>query len=468
MAESPQALEKASTARYDLTKTGGLEEQLNVKKTTEEDKFKQLQEGIEQANKTKTADFQAALSEEDAAQRNLLKQSIESVKQSRSADAANRMSEAIDRGLKLQEQKAKAKYDIVFKDMVDQVPVEKSQAQRVIQGFSQLSADDALFSPETVNSLTKVQADLSGGAPGSWSSGKEFKSLIDIDQSLNADLRRLTSTQTREHSTARAQAINRLSAVKQELQNSLQSRELGLPKEAVDQYNQAKAHYAEFAGMRDELRKAKLVVEQKVDRKRTLIPTAEASQKFLEPKVEDYAKSAKVQNILGRLPSDIEDAPAMTAEQFMRLKQQATTMPAGLLPERTRPTMQPPELQEVPTERVLSPEEMALEGQVLGKRTQAEEFEALSKMPVTQTQPKDWGVLQPIAKLNPFAGAPVEKLNRANVVDKLFRKPALTFAIRVFEGQKKALTLPIIQNLARQHQVDPGELQQALEQTETP
>lgn len=467
-AKSPEALEEASMARYELTKTGGLEDQLSAKKVAEEAKFKQLQEGIEEANKAKTVEFQAALSEEDKAQQELLKQSIAAVKRSRSTDAANKMSEAIDRGLKIQQQKAKAKYDIVFKDMVDQVPIEKSQAQRIIQGFSQLEPSNAIYSPETVNTLARIQSQIGTEVPGGWTSGKEFQSLIDIDQSLNADLRRLIANQTRQGSTEQANAINKLSVIKQELQNSIQSKELGLPKEAIDQYNQAKAHYAEFADMRDELRKAKLVVEQKIDKKRTMTSTAEAAQKFLEPKVEDYAKTARVQQILGRLPSDVEDVPAMTAEQFMRLKQQATTMPAGLLPERTRPAIQPPELQPIPTQRVMTPEEIALEGQVLGKRTQAEEFEGLSKMPVTQAPPKDWGVFQPVANLNPLTGTPIQKLSRANTIDKVFQKPGLTFAIRVLEGQKKAFTLPLIQNLARQYQVDPGELQQVLEQTESP
>lgn len=466
MAESPAALEESRIAKFELEKPGGLEEQLKRTQTAEEAKFKQSQADIEAANKQKTAEYEAALSEEDKAQKELLQQSIESVKRSRSTDAANKMADAIDRGLKLQQQKAKAKYDIVFKDMLDQVPVEKSQSRQVIQQFSQLNADDALFSPETVDALSKVQAELTKGASGSWTSGKEFKSLIDIDQSLNSDLRRLTSAQTREHSTARAEAINRLSAIKQELQNSLQSKELGLPKEVVDQYNQAKVHYAEFADMRDELRKAKLVVQQKVDKKRSLVPTAEAAQKFLEPKVEDYSKTAKVQYILSQLPSDVEGVPAMTAEQFMRLKQQATTMPAGLLPERTRPAMPAPELQPVPTQRGISPEEAALTGTVETKRGMAEEFAELARSPTEARSdfiPGKIGLVQKAMGVSPVA-----KISRAQAVEQAFKNPGLSFAVRVLEGQKKVFTAPIIQMLARQYQVDPMALQNALAEQQTP
>lgn len=448
MAESPKALEQYRMAGYELKKPGGLEEQFKRVEDAENVKFKQSE-----------ADYKAALSEEDKTQKELLKETIDAVKISRSEDAANRLAQTVDRGLKIQEQKAKAKYDIVFKDMIDQVPVEKSQAQRVIQGFSQIEPSEAIYSPETMNTLSRIQNQMATGIPGSWTSGKEFQSLIDIDQSLNADLRKLIANQTRQGSTEQAKAIDRLSVIKQELQNSIQSKELGLPKEVVDQYNQAKAHYAEFANMRDELRKAKLVVEQKIDKKRTMTPTAEAAQKFLEPKVEDYAKTARVQQILGQLPSDVEGVPAMTPQQFEQLKQQATTMPAGLLPERTRPTMPAPQ-------RVLSPEEAALAGQVETKRGMAAEYEELARPPETPKQ--DW-IPGKIGFVQKTVGTtPVAKISRAQAVEQAFKNPGLSFAVRVLEGQKKVFTAPIIQMLARQYQVDPMALQNALAEQQTP
>lgn len=449
MAESSAALEESRMAKYELEKPGGLEEQFKRIQDVEDAKFKQSE-----------AEYKAALSEEDKAQKALLKETIDAVKASRSEDAANKLSQAVDRGIKLQRQKAASKYDIAFSQMNDQVDPTKSQVSRVVTGFGQMDELTRGYAPDTAETLDRVSRSMTGdAATGAYTTGKEFKALIDIDQSLAADIRSLEKLQQREFSSNRQDALARLKGVKQELGNRIQDRELGLPKEAVDQYNEAKAHYAEFSKLRDDLLDAQLLVSKKVSGKRVIKPTAAAAQRFLEPKVEDYAKTADVQQVLGRLPSDVEGAPALTPEQFQQLKQQATTMPAGLLPERTRPVMPAPE-------RVISPEEAALAGTVETKRGMAAEYEELARPPETPRQ--DW-IPGKIGLVQKAVGTtPVAKISRAQAVEQAFKNPGLSFAVRVLEGQKKVFTQPIVQMLARQYQVDPFELQNALAEQQTP
>lgn len=449
MAESPAALEQSRMAKYELEKPGGLEEQFKRTQAVEEAKFKQSE-----------SEYRAALSEEDKTQKELLKETINAVKTSRSEDAANKLSQAVDRGIKLQRQKADAKYDIAFKQMVDQVDPAKSQISKVVDGFSQMDELTRGYAPDTADTLGRVSRTMAEDATiGAHTTGKEFKGLIDIDQSLSADIRSLEKLQQREFSSNRQDALARLKGIKQELGNRIQDKELGLPKEAIGQYNQAKAHYAEFANLRDDLLDAQLLVSKKVSGKRVIKPTAAAAQKFLEPKIEDYTKTADVQQLLSRLPSDVEGAPAMTPQQFEQLKQQATTMPAGLLPERTRPTMPVPE-------RAISPEEAALAGQVETKRGMATEYEELARPPETPRQ--DWipgkiGIVQ-----KAVGTTPVAKISRAQAVEQAFKNPGLSFAVKVLEGQKKVFTQPLVQMLARQYQVDPMELQKALAEQQTP
>lgn len=467
MAESPAALEESRMAKYELEKPGGLEEQLKRTQAAEESKFAQATAEIEASNKQKTADYEAALSEEDKAQRDLLKQTIDAVKTSRSEDAANKLSQAVDRGLKLQKKKAESKYDIAFDQMIDQVDPSKSQVGRIATGFGQMDELTRGYSPDTAETLNRVSQSMSEYAStGAYTSGKEFKALVDIDQSLSADIRSLEKLQQREFSSNRQDALARLRGIKQELGSRIQDKELGLPKEAINQYNEAKAHYAEFAKLRDDLLDAQLLVSKKVSGKRVIKPTAAAAKRFLEPNVEDYVKTAEVQQALGRLPSDIEGAPAISPEQFMQLKQQATTMPAGLLPERTRPTMPAPELQPVPTQRAISPEEAALAGTVETKRGMAEEYAELAR-PSTEARsdfvPGKIGLVQKVMGISP-----VSKISRAQAVEQAFKNPGLSFAVKVLEGQKKVFTQPLVQMLARQYQVDPMELQKALAEQQTP
>jgi hypothetical protein len=467
MAESPVALEESRMAKFELEKPGGLEEQLKRTQTAEETKFKQSQADIEAVNKQKTTEYEAALSEEDKAQKNLLKETIDAVKTSRSEDAANKLSQAVDRGIRLQRQKAASKYDIAFSQMNDQVDPVKSQVSRVVNGFSQMDELTRGYAPDTADTLGRVYRTMSGdAATGAYTTGKEFKALIEIDQSLAADIRSLEKLQQREFSSNRQDALARLKGVKQELGNRIQDRELGLPKEAINQYNEAKAHYAEFSKLRDDLLDAQLLVSKKVSGRRVIKPTAAAAKKVLEPSVEDYTKTADVQQMLGRLPSDVEGVPAMTPEQFAQLKQQATTMPAGLLPERTRPAMPAPELQPVPTERVITPEEATLAGTVETKRGMAAEYEELARPPTearSEFVPGKIGFVQKAMGVSPVA-----KISRAQAVEQAFKNPGLSFAVKVLEGQKKVFTQPIIQMLARQYQVDPFELQNALAEQQTP
>lgn len=467
MAESPAALEESRIAKFELEKPGGLEEQLKRTQTAEEAKFKQSQADIEAANKQKTAEYEAALSEEDKTQKALLKDTIDAVKTSRSENAANRLAEVVDRGLKIQKQKAASKYDIAFNQMVDQVTPAKSQVRKISRSFKKLDPQTRGFASDTISTLRRLQRQIKADAPiGAHTTGKEFKALIEIDQSLSADIRTLKSFQQREFSSNRQDALARLQGIKQELDARLQNSEIDIPEEALDQYNEAKAYYAEFAKLRDDLLDAQVLVSKKIRDKKIIKPTAAAAKRFLEPGVEDYAKTAEVQQILGRLPSDVEGAPAMTPEQFQQLKQQATTMPAGLLPERTRPAMPAPELQPVPTQRGISPEEAALTGTVETKRGMAEEFAELARSPTEARSdfiPGKIGLVQKAMGVSPVA-----KISRAQAVEQAFKNPGLSFAVRVLEGQKKVFTAPIIQMLARQYQVDPMALQNALAEQQTP
>jgi len=472
MAESPKAFEQYQTAEYKLKKPGGLQEQLKTKQTAEEAKFNQLQQDIETTNKQKTADYQAALSEEDKAQKELLEQSIAAVKRSRTEDAANKLSQTIDRGLKIQNQKAAAKYEIAYNKMLDQVDPAKSQINVMSNRFNQMDQLTRGTAPETAEVLADtsrlLQADT---ATGAHTTGKELKYLVKVDQSLSADIRNLRANlkklqQSGQSSPNMQEALARLNGIKQEFNSAIQSGELGIPKEAIDQYNQAKAHYAEFSKLRDDLLESRLLAEIKVKGAKVIKPTAERAAKILAPEIEDYAKTADVMQTVGRLPSEVEGVPAMSPEQFMQLKQQATTMPAGLLPERTRPAMPTPQLQEVPTQRVISPEEAALQGQVDVQRGKAAAFEELARPGDVSRSDRVPGKIGLVQKA--VGATPAAKISRAQTVERMFQNPGLSFAVRVLEGQRKAFTLPMVQMLARQYQVDPMELQKALAEQQSP
>ena len=481
MAESPEKFRQYQMADYEVRKPGGLKEQAGPveemrkkKQDLEEGKFKQLQQDIETANKQKTADYQAALSEEDKAQRDLLNQTIDAVKRSRTEDAANKLSQTIDRGLKIQEQKAASKYNITFGQMLDPVDPAKSNVAKLNVGFNQLDQRTRGYAPDTMETLDRLSRKLNeSAATGAHTTGKELEYLIEADKSLSADIRRLIANQRRDYSANAQDALANLTAIKQDINKAIQNGELGIPKEAVNQYNQAKAHYAEFIGLRDKLLDAQALVEKKVRGRTVIKPTAERAARILEPKVEDYTKTADVMQAVGQLPSNVEGVPAITPEQFLQLKQQATTMPAGLLPERTRPVMPAPELQPVPTQRVITPEEAGLQGrlqeltgQMDVQRGRAAAFEELARpgdVSRSDFVPGKIGMVQKV-----MGATPAAKISRAQTVERMFKNPGLSFAVRVLEGQKKVFTLPMVQMLARQYQVDPTELQKALAEQPAP
>lgn len=463
MAESPQKFEQYQTARYKLEKPGGLEEQLKGTQAAEEAKFQQVKNEVVAANKQKTSDYKAALKEEDRTQLELLKQSTDAVKKARTEKAANDLSEAVRRGLDLQKQKATAKYDIAYSSMTDQLDPAKSEVSRLSNGFQGLDDYTRIYAEDTNSTIGRLATEQSRAAGvGAYTTGKELKGLVELDQSLSSDLKRLNLMQKADFNSNRQDAIARLNAIKQDVNQSINNTELGIPKDAVDQYNQAKAHYADYAKARDELREAKLLVSQKIDNRRIVKPTAKAAAEFLAPKVEDVMQTQKALEAFKKLPE------GLTPEQFTQMKQMATTMPAGLLPERTRPIMPAPQLQEVPTQRVITPEEAALQGQVDVQRGMASEFEELSK-PIGQ--PKMDFIPGQIGKVQKATGiglSPAQRISRAQAVERAFQNPALSFAVKVLEGQKKVFTLPMVQMLARQYQVDPMELQKALAEQQAP
>lgn len=463
MAESPEALEQYRMAGYELKKPGGLEEQLTRVQGASENEFKQIQSQTQAANAQKTADYQAALREEDKIQNELLKHTTEAVRKARTEDAANKLADSVRRGLALQRQKADVKYDLAYKAMTDQVDPAASPINRIIGTYNSLDPSAVALSVDTRRTIEKILQRNSQALPGGYTTGMELKNLVDLDKSLSSDISTLMS---KPGMSSTQDTVARLQLIKQELSNAINKNELGIPKEALDQYNQAKSHYAEYAKARDELQKAQLLAQAKIGKRKVLEPSAQTAAQFLSPAVEDYTKTADVQRVLGGLPSDVEGVPAMTQQQFQQLKQQATTMPAGLLPERTRPVMPAPELQPVPTQRVVSPEEQALAGQIETKRGMAGEYEELARPPTegrSDFVPGKIGLVQKALGVSPVA-----KISRAQAVEQAFKNPGLSFAVRVLEGQKKLFTPPLIQMLARQYQVDPMELQKTLAEQQTP
>lgn len=460
MAESPELLEQARSAKIELERPGGLQEELQALKKAEEDKFKLAQKEIEQANKKVTAEYESALSEQDKAQRELYKETINAVKRAREKDA-NRLADAVDRGLTLQRQKASNMYDIAFKDLNDQVDPKASQLVQFNKRFGGMDDMTRGSAPETMQSLQRLSQTMAQDATiGAHTTGKEFKNLIDLDQSLASDLRSLERLQKREWSSNRQDAMAKLSSLKSDLQGQISSTELSLPEEVINQYNEAKALYKDFVDLRDELFKAKLVAAEKtVGGKRSFEPSVEGAAKVLGGVSE--RKAAKTQEALARLPGDDLDASAMSPAEFAELRRRAKTEPTLPQP----PSIPKPELQPVPTQRQVTPEEMQLQAQIEPKQQLAQEFKDLSTRP-PEAPARDIPIL---GKLVPSDVSPAEKLMRANRVEKFLKdNPNLSFALRVFKSAGKPLTQPVIQNLARQHQVDPADIQEVLDSEQNP
>ncbi|NBW41772.1 hypothetical protein EBR25_12335, partial [bacterium] len=465
-AESPEALKKLQSSGAAVKglkeEVGDLSQQLKTKQSKEESQFEQARKAVEEANKIKQADYDAALKEEDIAQKQMMRQTIEEVKNARSAEAANKLAESVNRGLNAQKQKAVAKYDIAFNQMIDQVQPKSSQILKMRKTFKKVDPELNLYAVETNKSLRNSMKNLKQDAlTGAWTQGKEFKSMVEMDQAIGADLRRLKKLQNRESSPNVQRAIDQLETVKMQLDSRLNSAELGLEGDVLDQYNEAKAHYADFAKMRDELFEAKLLAPKRsISGVKKYEATAESASKFLQPKVEDTERMAKVQDVMQRLPGDLEDSSALTPAQFAQLRQQATGPVPPLLPERTRPQMPKPELEGVPTQRAVTSEEQALQSQIAQKEAQIAEqrpmAEAYSEMrPLEQerTGIPGWGAIRP--------QSPLEKIQRAQWIEKNI--PELATTINLITRLNTRVTPALIQNLSRQYRVDPADIEGFLE-----
>jgi hypothetical protein len=465
-AESPEALKKLQSSGAAVKGLKGevsdLSQQLKTKQSKEESQFEQARKAVEEANKIKQADYDAALKEEDIAQKQMMRQTIEEVKNARSAEAANRLAESVNRGLNAQKQKAVAKYDIAFNQMIDQVQPKSSQILKMRKTFKKVDPELNLYAVETNKSLRNSMKNLKQDAlTGAWTQGKEFKSMVEMDQAIGADLRRLKKLQNRESSPNVQRAIDQLETVKMQLDSRLNSAELGLEGDVLDQYNEAKAHYADFAKMRDELFEAKLLAPKRsISGVKKYEATAESASKFLQPKVEDTERMAKVQDVMQRLPGDLEDSSALTPAQFAQLRQQSTGPVPPLLPERTRPEMPKPELAEVPTQRAVTPEEQELQSQITQKEAQiaeqrpmAEAYSEMRPLEYERTGIPGWGAIRP--------QSPLEKIERAQFIER--QSPGLARTVDLVLKLNTSITDDFIRQLAKQYLIDPENIKEYIE-----
>jgi len=442
-AESKEALGELQSAGPKMRQLGReiepLEKELKLKQSKEESQFEQARKAVEEANKIKQADYDAALKQEDITQKQLIKQTIEDIKKARSVDAANRLSESVNKGLKAQQQKAQAKYDIAYGQMNDQVDPKSSQIRKMRRMFKKIDPDLSFYAVDTNKILKGSSRQLKEDAlTGAWTQGKEFKSLVEMDQAINADIRRLRKQQNRDFSPNVQRAIDQLETVKVQLDSRLNSAELGLEGDVLDQYNEAKSHYADFAKMRDELFEAKLLSPKRsISGVRKYEATAESAGRFLQPKVEDIETTAKVQDVMQRLPGGLEDTSAMTPAEFAQLRQQATgPVPTELLPQRPPSAVPKPELAEVPTQRAITPEEQALESQIAGKQGQIEELRPSQETYKELQTPTETSLPLPDFITSSFVKKPITRVKAAQLLDRL----ASTDAVKKAENETKGIT----------------------------
>jgi hypothetical protein len=418
MAGSPQALEQYRMAEYELKKPGGLEEQWKQQKSLLEDATKEL-------------------------------------KKTQSEDAANALSEAINKGLERQRQRANALYDEALGSMTDQLDINKSEVGSLAKVYSEFDPMTKGYAKKTFDAIQQIASDQQAALPGGYTTGQEFKNLVKLDQSLNADISKIYNTQRMSGgSTPVAQdALARLEGLKQEVAQRINSRELNLPKDIINKYNEAKSVYRDYSKVREDFDSAGALAKQNVMGKKKIRATAEKAYKTLAPKVEDYSRTADIVEALQRLPGEEAGTPAMTPEQFTQLKQQAK----GRVTEEQLP---------------ITPEQASLKETVEAKQAQAAEYAELSKPRETFT-PGKIGLIQKAVEKVPVVkefvgGSPVTKISRAQAVEQAFKIPGLSFAVKVLENSNKPITSAIIRSLARQHQVDPNELESVLAQQRAP
>lgn len=418
MAESPAALEEARMAEYELKRPGGLEEQW-------------------------------------AEQKSAINEGIEELKKSQSEQAANTLSEAVNKGLERQKQKATNLYKLTFESMNDPLDIGKSESAKISNMYSDLDATTKDFSPRTSRVLEQMVLDQADQASiGGYTTGKELKNLIDLDQTLNSDIASLYRSMQVPGAplTEIRKAMNQLEGLKQEVSQRVNSRELNIPEDISKQYKLAKEAYRDYATAKNDLESAKVLVKQKIGGIRKAEATAGQAYKTLTPKIEDYTKTSNIINALEKLPGEQAGTPAMTSEQFAQLKEQAAA--------------------KVTPEQVMTPEQKTLRQRVLEKSTQAAEYGELSK-PRQEFVPGKIGFVQKAVEKVPVlnqlvGGSPVARISRAQAVEQAFKVPGLSFAVKVLENANKPITSAMIRSLARQHNVDPAELENVLAQPPTP
>jgi len=418
MAESPEAMQQYGTAEYELKKPGGLEEQWGE-------------------------------------QKGLINDAIEELKKTQSEQAANALSEAANKGLERQKQKSTKLYELAYDSMNDQLDVSKSEAAKVSSMYADLDARTKDFSPKTNRVLERIITDQADQASiGGYTTGKELKNLVDLDQTLNSDISSLyRSTQVPGAAIPEIRrSINQLEGLKQEVSQRINSKELNLPKEVADQYKLAKDAYKNYATAKNDLETAKVLVKQKIGGMKKTEATAGQAYKALAPKIEDYTKTSDIINALEKLPGGQEGTPAMTSERFTELKQQAAA--------------------KVTPEQVMTPEQKTLRQRVLEKSAQASEYAELAK-PRQEFIPGKIGLIQKAVEKVPvvnqlMGGSPVARISRAQAVEQAFKVPGLSFAVKVLENVNKPITSAIIRSLARQHNVDPAELENVLAEQPPP
>lgn len=418
MAESPQTLEQYRTAEYEVKRPGGLEEQW-------------------------------------AEQKSLIDEGIEQLKKSQSEQAANTLSEAINKGLERQKQKATKLYELAYDSMNDFLDISKSEAAKVSNLYQDLEQTTRDFSPRTGRVLEQMVLDQADQAStGGYTTGKEFKNLIELDQTLNSDISSLyRATQVPGAPlTEIKRALSQLESLKQEVSQRINNRELNIPVESAKQYKLAKDTYKNYADVKNNLESAKVLVKQKIGGIRKAEATAGQAYKTLTPKIEDYTKTSNIINALEKLPGEQPGTPAMTSEQFIQLKEQAAAR--------------------VTPEQVMTPEQKTLRQRVLEKSTQAAEYAELSK-PRQEFTPGRIGLVQKALEKVPVVkefvgGSPVTRISRAQAVERAFKVPGLSFAVKVLENANKPITSAMIRSLARQHNIDPAELENVLAEQQTP
>lgn len=423
-AESPQALKNLQGAGPRIKQLGReiepLQAELKIKQQIDEDRFEQARKAIEQSNKIKEIDYAANLKKAEIEQKKITEAAIEDLKNQRTVEAANKIAEAANRGLELQKQKAKAKYNITFNRMTDQVQPAASQVFKISGVLDKVDPEILINAEQTRKALRLSSRKLEQDAKiGAWTVGKDFESMVSMDQAINSDLRKLRKLQSKESAPIIQKTIDELETAQSQLGLSLNNAEKALPDELRVQYNEAKALYADYAKMKDELFAAKLIAPRKtISGKKQFEATAETGEKFLKTGIKDVSRAAKVQQTLQNLPGDLEDSSAMTPAEFAQLTQAVSTRPTVDIPPVNIPK---PELQPLPTRQV-SPEIPAIEGQIAAKESQILKERPLEEAYRVLDKPKESTFPGPLRYLDLSPTKPLTKIERAQAIEEFGKR----------------------------------------------